>query len=245
MTPEKIIANIENYITTLTPAEQELCETCLNVAESSGTNVKDIPAIKDSIFKYDPVLELVEIIQELKCDIKEKMQKSTKGKSFVTRSKKLTKLMLKNTMGSYKKAVIEEINGIEMQCCIVDGGFYAFVLKEHLDVLMFTSEESKNYNNSFHSGKFKNSIPPYKDYKIVEFDIADIKAKLSLHKAKKDKTVCEIEIDGTIFNAEYFVNVIDILGENITMYKHPTIINEMVVFENDKGIGLLFPRRRQ
>ena len=244
MTPEKIIANIENYISTLTPAEQELCETCLNVAESSCTNVKDIPSIKDSILKHHPVLELVEIIQELKRDIKEKMQKSTKGKSFVTRSKKLTKLMLKNTRESYKKAVIEEINGIEMQCCVVDGGFYAFVLKEHLDVPMFTPEESKNYNNEFHSGEFKNCIPPYEDYKTVEFDIANIKAKLSLHKAKKDKTVCRIEIDGTIFNAEYFVNVIDILGENVTMYKHPTKINEMVVFENNNGIGILCTMRR-
>lgn len=35
MTPEKIIANIENYISTLTPTEQTMYKECLEVTESS------------------------------------------------------------------------------------------------------------------------------------------------------------------------------------------------------------------
>jgi hypothetical protein len=246
MTPEKIIANIENYIATLTPTEQTMYKECLEVAESSYKLAKEIPFIvdkypKDSILKYNPVLELVEITQELKRDIKEKMQKSTKGKSFVQRSKKLAKIIDENLKDCLKKAWVEEIDGIQIQCSCYNG-YYGFLLKEYLDVPMFTSEEKQNAGEYY----LKKCVPPYKqDYKSVEFDIADIKTKLSLHKVKKDKELeCKVEIDGAIFNAQYFVNVVEILGENVIMYKHPDRNLEVVVFENDNGIGILVPMRR-
>lgn len=239
MTPEKIIANIENYISLLPQSEQELYSEYLRLAETNYQSVTEIPCVKNSILKHDPLLELVEIVRELKRDIKEKMQKNTKGKSFVQRSKKLTKIIShKSNIEKFAKGWIEEIKGEQLQVSSYCW-CYAFLLKEHLDIPMFTEQEKQEYGYYM-----KNIIPPYKtEYKPIEFDIADIKAKLTLHKAKKNKDVCKIEIDGAIFNAEYFVNLVEILGENVTIYKRPFRRLGVVVFENDNGIGLLVPIR--
>lgn len=231
MTNEKIIANIERYISTVSKEQQQHFIQGLEMAEKEHKPVKEcFSAVSE------PIFELAEIVQELKREIKEKAQKETNGNSFVKRSKHITKLLSKCWQEKYQQGFYEEINGVKMQCCLIDG-FYAFAFNSELDIPMI--EEGKE--SPFTLTKV---IPEYEDFEIIDFDIAEIKTTLKLHKAKKTKTDCVIEVNGKYYNAAYLVNVVDGLSGDVKLYQNTSNANAIDVFTSENGLAVLCPMRK-
>lgn len=230
MNKEKIIANIETYINTLNEEEQKCFKTVLDVSEKEHKKVKKV--YKDL---FSPILELAEIVQELRQEIKEQAQKDTKGNSYVKRSKLITKLLDKCYRVQFQTGFFEEMNGEKMQCCIIDA-YYAFMFRNALDIPMWGVEGEPSYS-------VKKLIPDYRDFKQCEYDIAEIRTALKLHKAKKDKNPCIIELNNKCYNAEYFINVVDGLGGDVKMYQDPNEVR-IDVFESENGIAILCPSKK-
>lgn len=173
--------------------------------------------------------ELSVIVQELKQELKEKALKETYGNTYLKRSKLVSKLLSKCYREDMQKAFNEKINGENMQCCVIDS-YYAFAFKAPLDLPM---SESSSFTVS-------KAIPDYSNYNVVEYDIAEIKTTLKLHKAEKKKERCTIEINGKCYNAQYFINVVEALGEDVAFYQSKKW-NSLDVFENENGIAILCP----
>ena len=230
MTNEKIIANIERYISTVSKEQQQHFEQALEIAEKEHKPVK-----KYFSAVSEPIFELAEIVQELKREIKEKAQKETNSNSFVKRSKLITKLLSKCWQEKFQKGFFEEIDGAKKQCCIIDG-YYAFAFNDELDIPMLAENEKAQFT-------LKNVLPEYKDFEVIDFDIAEIKTTLKLHKAKKDKNDCVIELNGKYYNAEYFINVVDGLGGNVKLYQNSNKM-EVDICTSENGLAVLCPMRK-
>lgn len=228
MKKEKIIANIESYVKTLREKEQLYYYSSLE-------NAGDAPIKKAFPNVGEPIFELAEIVQELKREIKEQAQKETKGNSFVKRSKLITKLLEKSYDERSKKGIIEEINGEELQCCIIDG-YYAFAFRERLDIPMIEAGTKQPF-------ALQKVLPNYNSFEVRNFDIAEIKTTLKMHKAAKKKEACIIDIGEKCYNAKYFIDVIDGLGGDIKLYQNKNTLG-IDVFESENGIALLCPCRK-
>lgn len=223
MNKERIIANIEHYISVLSNEEKAEYIKAFEYTIDENKKAKEI---------Y-PIVALAEIVQELERELKEQAQKEAKGNTFVKRSKLITKLLDKSYNEKYAKGFIEEINGEKMICCIIDG-FYCFALYD-IDIPMLAEGEKAQFTLS-------KILPDYKSFAVCDFDIADIKTALKLHKAKKDKTKCVTEINGKYYDTSYFINVIDGLGGDIKMYQNSSPV-AADIFESENGIALLMPCR--
>ena len=227
MNKENIIANIERYVKTLREKEQ--------IYYFSGLeNAGDTPIKQAYKNTPEPIFELAEIVQELKKELKDQALKETKGNNFVKRSKLITKLLAKSYNEQFKKGFYEEINGEKMKCCIVDG-FFAFMLHD-IDIPMKAADEKQPLT-------LKRILPDYKSFKVCEFDITEIKAKIKLHKAAKNKERCLVELNNKYYDANYFVSVIDGLGGDITMYQNANPVY-CDVFESENGLAILMPCRK-
>ncbi len=230
MKKEQIIANIERYVNTLNEADRNKFTTALETAGKTQVPIKQVyPHINE------PIFELAEIVQELKKELKEQAQKETRGNTFVKRSKLIAKLIATNQREDMKKGFFEEINGDKMQCSIING-FYAFMLKDALDIPMIEENEKQPFTMA-------RCLPEYKHFDKAVFDVADIKTKIKMHKAKKDKSKCMIEISGRWYDAEFFIKVVDGLGGDITLYHNTKDIRQCGVFESENGLAILMPCR--
>ena len=225
MKNEQIIANIEKYVATLDAEKQKEFRFLLEGAERNRTPVKKMYA------NVDGLIELAEIVQELKAEMKEKELKAKNGDSFAKRNKLVNKLLTKGFDHRFRNAFYKEINGEKLQCCVIEG-IYAFMFRNELDLPINQASECD----------LARILPKYKDFEICDFDMVEIRTALKLHNAKKDKPRCLIELNGTYFDAKHFINVIEGLGGNITMYRNPKTINASV-FESENGIALLMPCR--
>lgn len=226
MKTEKIIANIEKYVNTLNAGGKNDYMQALKTAEERHQPVKEC-------YKNfpDPILELVEIVQELKQELKEKALKETQGSTYLKRSKLVSKLLAKCPREDMQKAFNQKVCGEDMQCCIIDG-YYALAFRNPLDLPM---AESGGFT-------IEKVIPDYSYFNAVEYDIAEVKATLKLHKVEKKKGNCIIKINKKFYNAQYFCNVVEALGENVTFYQGENPLG-MDVFENKNGIATLCPVR--
>lgn len=173
--------------------------------------------------------ELNAIVLELRQELKEKALKEMHGNTYLKRSKLVSKLLSKCFREDMQKAFNEKINGENVQCCIINN-HYAFAFKNPLDLPM--AEESKF--------TFDKILPDYSNFDKIEYDIAEIKTTLKLHKAEKKKEKCTIEIKKKCYDAQYFINVIEALGEDATFYQSEKW-NSLDVFENENGVAVLCP----
>ena len=124
MKNEKIIASIEKYVSTLAGEKKVFFEIALARAESERKAVKKLYSAES-----EPVLELAAIVQELKAEMKEAELKAACGASLVKRTKLLNKLLSKCFRENFQKAFFDEVYGVKMQCCIIDG-YYGFMFKD-------------------------------------------------------------------------------------------------------------------
>lgn len=227
MTSEKIIANIERYVNGLSNEERQMYENALTHTEAENRELKEIFSI----------IGLAEIVQTLKREMREKALKEANGGSYVKRSKLIAKLLdkMNDSRQELKKAWYEEINGEKMQCCLV-GGFYGYAFKNPLDLPI--TEEAEN------PFTLQRVIPDYSGFEKLDItkSLAEFKTELKLHKAKKDRTPCYIEVNEKWYSTEYLINVIEGLGGNVVMYQNPNKLY-LDIFESENGLAVLMPAR--
>ncbi len=226
MTNETIIAEIEQYISSLNDDDKSLYSKAFELSDRTAKPIKDL---KTNCFF--PLFNLAAIVQELKQEIKETELKKAGGNSIIKRTKLIKSLLAKCSKEDFRKGWFDEIENEKMQVCIIDG-YYGFAFKNALDIFMDNSPKFA----------FKQAIPDYSNFEQIEFDIADIKIKLKLHKAKKDKTTCLIQIKDKWYSAKFFIDVVDGLGGNVVMYQNPKA-NGIDVFKSENGIAVLCPAR--
>lgn len=226
MKKETIIALIDEYVGSLDDNEKEVYEHYFELSNREGEPIKDL--FKNGRLSLG---NLAQIVQELERELKEESLKQSKGGSYLKRSKFVAKLLSKCYNDKWKNGFFEEINGEKMQCCVIDA-IYGFAFRNPLDIPI----------NDFPPCTLKNILPDYNNFEKCEFDIADIKAQLKLHKAKKDKTPLKIQIGLKFYNAQYFINCVDGLGGDITLYQNPKVTG-IDVFEIENGIAILAPLR--
>ncbi len=220
MKTEKIIAEIEEYVKSLDTAEQDFFFKCSN----------DLTAKKGSL----PLINLAVLVRDLKQELKQECAKSEKGASFASRQKLLQKLILKNPdrMSQYQKGVYADIKMERMQTFIINGHYaMAFHADSIFDIE--TVENQKEWLDL-------NTVFP-KDtdsYNQVNYDISNIKALAKLIKSKKQKY--PVRIGDAWYNAEYFLNVVKILGGNVKMMQSNNPLLP-AYFESENGIAILLP----
>lgn len=80
------------------------------------------------------------------------------------------------------------------------------------------------------------------EYQKISFDIATVKAEIKISKSKKEKR-CAVKLLDSFFNAQYLIDVCDILGGEVSLY----IPNDgkliPAYLESENGNALLFPVR--
>ena len=226
MKKETIIALIDEYVSSLNDSAKKDYTALFDVSNRENKSIKQV-------FKDYPnaIRNLAIIVQELEQELKDEATKQSKGGSHLKRSKLVAKLLSKCYNDEWKNGFFEEINGEKMQCCVIDG-IYGFAFRNPLDIPI----------NDFPPCTLKNMLPDYNNFEKCKFDIADIKAQLKLHKTKKDKTPLKIQIGIKFYNAQYFINCVDGLGGDITLYQNPKV-KCIDIFESENGIALLAPLR--
>ncbi len=229
MTNEKIIATIEKYVESLNDEDRKAYNMAFDISR------KDIVPIKDFFDKVGiPVFGLAMIVQELEQEMKKAAQKKVGGSSYVKRTALINKLIAKNTREELRKGWFEEIEGERMQCFLVNG-YMAFAFRNTVDAPMNETDNPFTLMKVLKCRK--------EDLTECEYDIADIKMQLKLHKARKEKGICEIKVGTKYYDAQYFVNVIEGLGGDVIMLQDSDSWNRMDIFKSENGLAILMPIR--
>lgn len=231
MKAEMIVAKIEEYINSLSREDREAYDGVMAIkAKHPQESVSTFANALGS-----PILNLAVIVDELRQEIKEAAIKQTKGNSTLQRIKKINKYLSKNddSRPQIKKAWIEN----EKMC--ITNGFTGFMFNEALDGVVVGDQTDFNLSKCF---------PDESTYKEITLDIADVKSKIKLHKAKeagkkaKDKTAYQYIIDGHYYNAEYLVDAYEILGGDIVFKQNDNVFHPAIM-ENENGKAVVLPIR--
>lgn len=220
MTNEKIISIIETYISSLENSEKELYKNSLLSFDN-----------KEGRTYYVPVQGLALLVSDLKRELSEAEIKKSKGNTFLKRSKLAEKLINQNEREHFRKGWIEtDVFDNKYQCFMTS--YYGFMLSENLEIPMYDEQDEKPFNMS---NMFKNVSE-----NLAGYDIGKIKAEYKSHKPKtKDNWRCLVQFGDVYFNAEHFIQCVDILGEEPAFYCGKP--REVAIFESKNGKALLCP----
>lgn len=214
MNNETIISTIENYIDTLENPEKELYKKALNRFDNNEGRTF-----------YIPVESLALLVSTLKRELAESEIKKSKGNTFLKRSKLAEKIIMSNSREELRSGWIED----EKQCFMTP--YYGFMLTEKLEITMTKSGNHPNLSSTFKICNPEN---------IIKYDIGKIKAEYKLHKPnKKYGRMCIVRFGDVYFNAEHFIQCVDILGEEPAFYCGKP--KETVIFESKNGKAILCP----
>ena len=212
MTNEKIISIIETYISSLENSEKELYKGSLLSFDN-----------KEGRTYYVPVQGLALLVSDLKRELSEAEIKKSKGNTFLKRSKLAEKIIMSNSREELRSGWIED----EKQCFMTP--YYGFMLTEKLEITMTKSGNHPNLSSTFKICNPEN---------IIKYDIGKIKAEYKSHKPKKKYGgICIVQFGDVYFNAEYFIQCVDILGEEPAFYCGKP--KEAAIFESKNGKALL------
>lgn len=217
MTNEKIISIIETYISSLENPEKELYKNSLLSFDN-----------KEGRTYYVPVQGLALLVSDLKRELSEAEIKKSKGNTFLKRSKLAEKLINQNDRESLHKGWIEtDVFDNKYQCFMTS--YYGFMLSENLEIPMYDEQDEKPFNMS---NMFKNVSE-----NLAGYDIGKIKAEYKSHKPKtKDNWRCLVQFGDVYFNAEIFINVVDVLGGEPVLHLGEKNSASYFVSENGKAV---------
>lgn len=220
MTNEKIISAIETYVSTLENSDKELYTKTLAASDT-----------KSSVTVYAPIQNLALLVSDLKRELAEAENKKSKGNTFLKRSKSAEKLIAKNNMGHIQKGWMEtDAFDNKYQCFMTS--YYGFMLSENLVIPMYNEQEEKPFTMA---NMFKDVSE-----NSVEYDIGKIKAEYKSHKPKaKDTWRCMVQFEDVYFNAEFFINFVDVLGGEPVL--HLGGKNSASFFISENGKAVLMP----
>ena len=217
MTNEKIISIIETYISSLENSEKELYKNSLLSFDN-----------KEGRTYYVPVQGLALLVSDLKRELSEAEIKKSKGNTFLKRSKLAEKLINQNDREHFRKGWIEtDVFDNKYQCFMTS--YYGFMLSENLEIPMYDEQDEKPFNMS---NMFKNVSE-----NLAGYDIGKIKAEYKSHKPKtKDNWRCLVQFGDVYFNAEIFINVVDVLGGEPVLHLGEKNSASYFVSENGKAV---------
>lgn len=217
MTNEKIISIIETYISSLENSEKELYKGSLLSFDN-----------KEGRTYYVPVQGLALLVSDLKRELSEAEIKKSKGNTFLKRSKLAEKLINQNEREHFRKGWIEtDVFDNKYQCFMTS--YYGFMLSENLEIPMYDEQDEKPFNMS---NMFKNVSE-----NLAGYDIGKIKAEYKSHKPKtKDNWRCLVQFGDVYFNAEIFINVVDVLGGEPVLHLGKKNSASYFVSENGKAV---------
>lgn len=194
-----------------------------------------------------------DLLNKLDVQYREEEMKARGGNTALKRFRIANKILKQNRKDElrtiFHKCFTEEINGEKYQ--IFGCAYYLIALKERYKTTAeeHTLEEQKEFG--FNPGEIFDKSKNAKLNK-VDFDIMEIKKSLEDFKAgqkllplKGRLTKCELPIgnvDGMGFNAEYFINIVGVLGSDTGFYQNENPIG-MSYFKSDIGMALLCPCR--
>ena len=225
-----IITALNSYIQTFTPDEKETFDFYAN----GGTTVSLSTGTGASI--------LATLYNQLQEDYRTEELKKNRGASYVSRCKKVQKLMegKDNAYLEYlKKSCID--NGKQYICV---GGYYGFIFdeKNRLDIPI-TDEPQKSVTKRMED---VSDIESNKKTKIA-FDICSIKEQLADWKSKQKGKKKEdkepyfvINVGATYYNPQYILNIIDILGAETELYQNSNKMG-VATFISPFGKAFLMP----
>lgn len=196
---------------------------------------------------------ITELLNKLDAQYREEEMKSQGGNTALKRLRIANKILKQNKKDEirtiFHKCFTEEINGEKYQ--IFGCAYYLIALKEQYKTTAeeHTLEEQKEFG--FNPGKIFEALKNATLNK-VDFDITEIKKSLKNFEAeqkllppKERLTKCELPIgnvDGMGFNAEYFINIVDVLGSDTEFYQNESPTGTSY-FKSDIGMALLCPCR--
>ena len=162
-------------------------------------------------------------------------------KKFEARQKKAVKLL--QEVGAEKKPmsaahIVEDYDGIKYQS--FTNGFMGFMLKEEMPDLMFM--EPLNMVKVIRENESKLR---YEDTLVYRPSLKEIKEYIKIKKAEnKDKLIQDdiiYQIGNHYYNAQYLVDVFEVLGGNIEMIQDETKPTTPGIFTSENGKAILLP----
>ena len=228
MTNEKIIAAIDKYVESLDEGQKKWYSEAFDISRKENRPIKE--AFKNVGI---PVLELAIIVQELEEEMKKAAQKKVGGNSYVKRTTLINKLITGNTREEYRKGWFEEIKGERMQCFIANNATMAFAFRNTVDAPMIDTECPFSLNKLINSRQ--------SDLNVCEYDIADIRMKLKLHKARKEKG-CTVKVGNKYYDAQLFINAVDGLGGDAEL-EQDNKMTALDILRSEHGFALICPVR--
>lgn len=197
------------------------------------------------------------IIEELlnKLDVKyrEEEMKAQGGNAALKRLRIANKILKQNRKDEIRttlhKCFTTEIDGETYQT--FGCAYYFIALKEQYKTTAEEYAPEEQEKLGFNPRSFFDELKKAKLNK-VDFDITEIKKSLEDFKAEQKLlppkgrlTKCELPIgnvDGMGFNAEYFINIVDVLGSDTEFYQNESPTGTSY-FKSDIGMALLCPCR--
>lgn len=195
--------------------------------------------------KSEKVIELViqgrlsELLSLAEKDIKETETKNKYGTKEVSRLKKAEKI-IKYSRFDYSWE--ETYEGIEYQC-FTDGSI-GFMLKNKLNIDTKDIPKTQNF-------RLFNVLPKdYKSFNQYTVDRSTVVAYQKINKSKycgnpgkfTDNTSNVCKIADSFVSMTFLLNVIDILGGNITFFVSENQY-QPIICESENGIAILCPKR--
>lgn len=210
-------------------------------------NTLNIISDINTYLKTDNKAILTELLKSLQIEYRHEEQKRNGGNVALKRQKIIERILKQNekdmsSIPQFHKAWMEKINGEDMQ--IIGNPYFIFAFNQEHQVLTDTEVEAKNIfkaSNFFDRSQHNLNIC---DYDIVEIKqyISDWKTEQKQKPPKQRKSICVIPIGNSGYNAEYFVNCIEALGNDVVFYQNENPKN-ISFFENESGQALLMPCR--
>ena len=231
-----IITELKSYINTLSEDDKKYINYCI---ENKVFNISGVG-----------LSMLAGLLDRLQTDYRHKEAKKQGGNIALKRQKIAEKVLKANQKDNIRpaffKCFTEEINGDMMQ--IFGNAYFLIALKEEYKTGADTHTPEEMQKFDFRPSKFFDFSGG--TYNKIDFDIADIKQKLSEFKAEqKQRSTKErknhhpiFALGNTGYNAEYFIDIIEALGTDTVLYQNEKS-SGISYFEAESGRALLCPCR--
>lgn len=225
----------EKVIDACTKIIDEIDENKLGFSKAVISNArsgKGMPEFVDTETKLYPLFEM---LYNACTELRDRELRTSKGSYYVSRCRKFNKLLQKNSKrfdGRYSKAW--RYNG--EQVITNTQGTVVWFLSKELDIPT-VSENTESWAKNV-------DFIRYDDTKSVEIacPLDEISACYKTFKASHDRdTRCVIQLGNKLYNAEFVLQAVELLGGEITVYEKPQGYGIPLSIQSENGIAVVYP----
>ena len=206
-----IITALNSYIQTFTPDEREK----FDFYAGSGVTV---PLSTDTGASV-----LAALYNQLQEDYRTEELKKNKGASYASRCKKVQKLMEGKDNANLEHSKKSWVENEKQYVCI--GGYYGFIFdeKNRLDIPIVEEQRSiTQIMEDVSDIKSNNKTKIYFDICSIKEQLAVWKSEQKGKKKEEKESCCVINVCAAYYNAQYIINIVDILGAETELYQNST-----------------------